>query len=217
MSTTHVNRDDVERRLDRLREEYGEFAVVECDELVPGERFDRLHEHAREGYTGGGYAWIVRGPDDAPALADSMPADAHEAGPVVCMILSRGDDDRWGIPGGGRETGETYEAATIREVREEVGLEVELGSPFLAYRATHEPDDGRAVRLHTLWVCFDAGYASGHLEILPGELRGAAWLAEPPRSLGPFGQFRGTEWWDDYEPAEPWWENPEPNPYDPGN
>jgi 8-oxo-dGTP pyrophosphatase MutT (NUDIX family) len=42
------------------------------------------------------------------------------------LLLQRGDgDDLWGFPGGGIEPGERAAEAAVREVREEIGLEVE--------------------------------------------------------------------------------------------
>ncbi|MFC3959000.1 NUDIX domain-containing protein [Halovivax cerinus] len=211
--TTHVNRSDVEARLARLCERYESVPVVETDTAVPPARFDRLLDRAREGYTGGAYAWIVREPTDAPPLSTSMPDESVETGPVVCLIQHRGDEDRWRLPGGGREDGETSEEAVVREVAEETNLTIDVDAPFLCYRETQTPDDAREIYLHTLWICFDATYASGHLDILVGELRGAAWLTDPPRDLGPWAQFRGVDWWETYTPPEPWWEVANPDPY----
>jgi len=104
MPSEHVNRGAVDHRMDRLRDDYGEIPVHRVDEEVPPERFEDLHAIARRGYTGGGYAWVVREPDQTAALTESMP-DGIEDERRVLMILGRGGT-RWGLAGGGREDGE---------------------------------------------------------------------------------------------------------------
>ena len=47
----------------------------------------------------------------------------NEAGRV--LMHRRSDNGLWAIPGGALETGETAEAAVVREVREETGYDVE--------------------------------------------------------------------------------------------
>ncbi|WP_276255430.1 NUDIX hydrolase [Halomontanus rarus] len=206
MSTTHINREAVERRLSRLRSAYGDVSVLEREETNSTERFDELQSRGEDGYTGGGYAWIVRDPEDAPELSGSIPTDAREERSHVLLIVDRGDEsgNRWSLPGGGREGDETYERATVREVREETGLEIGLESPFLIYRVRHVPEDGRDRCLHTLWVSFDATYEGGSVQLQTGELRGAAWFPTPPPTLGPWALYRAVDWWD-VDPDDPWW------------
>ncbi len=43
------------------------------------------------------------------------------------LLQRRGDCDQWGFPGGTVELGETPQMAAIREVKEETGLDVEVG------------------------------------------------------------------------------------------
>lgn len=196
---TDLNRGEVERRLGRLRERYDPpVAVVE--ERVPGERFDRLLGAARDGYTGGAYAWTVRRPEAAPALSESMPEEAGPDDEHVLLVLNRGSPGpTWGLPGGGRENGETYEAAARREVREETGIEVDLDGPFRVLRVrTTAP--GRDVTAHTLWTFFDATYAGGTLDPQASELRGVAWFLEPPGEMDTVAARRAGEFWTEYEP-----------------
>lgn len=43
------------------------------------------------------------------------------------LLQRRGDSNKWGFPGGALEVGETPQMAAIREVKEETGLDVEVG------------------------------------------------------------------------------------------
>lgn len=43
------------------------------------------------------------------------------------LLQRRGDSNKWGFPGGAIELGETPQMAAIREVKEETGLDVEVG------------------------------------------------------------------------------------------
>lgn len=45
----------------------------------------------------------------------------------------------WAPPGGGIESGETYEEAVIREVKEETNMKV-LSQKFIGYQDVYEPD-----------------------------------------------------------------------------
>jgi 8-oxo-dGTP diphosphatase len=91
--------------------------------------------------------WLAGRPDNGPVTQESAPdpADPVLSPPVtripcvgavirdesgrLLMILRGHDPGRglWSIPGGRIEPGETAEAAVVREVREETGLEVVCG------------------------------------------------------------------------------------------
>ncbi|MFB6151896.1 MAG: NUDIX hydrolase [Haloarculaceae archaeon] len=201
MPPERVNRESVERRRDRLQAEWGETRVHEEREEVPADLFEELLDESRSGYTGGGYAWVVRDPGDAAPLTESMPDEIDEDRRAL-MILGR-DGSRWGLPGGGREDGETYEEAAVREVREEVGIDCTITDLFLLrHRVTVSAGD-HDERLHTLWAFFDAAYEGGAVEIQPGELNGAAWFADPPARLHPENAYRAAEFWDGFEADDP--------------
>ena len=49
----------------------------------------------------------------------------NERGEV--LLQRRGDENKWGFPGGAIELGETPVMAAVREVKEETGLDVKVG------------------------------------------------------------------------------------------
>lgn len=192
-----INRETVERRRDRLRDDYDAEHVREECETVDPDLFEELREVSLDGYTGGGYAWVVRDPDDTAPLTESMP-DEVDDGRRVLMILGRGGN-RWGLPGGGREDGETYEQAAVREVREETGVDCEITDCFLLVHRVTVSEGDHDDRLHTLWTFFDGAYTGGAIAIQPGELNGAAWFERPPERMRPENEFRAADFWPDFE------------------
>ena len=196
---SEINEREVERRTDRLLSEYGEVPVEEETWEDSSEEFARAIEYAENGYLGGAYAWVVREPEDAAPLTESMPEEAEPDSRRALMILNRADE-RWGFPGGGLEDGETYEETVRREVREETGIECAVTDLFMLRRVMSVPESEEVARqfeterVHFLYVFFDATYEDGSIAIQPGELNGAAWFAEPPERLMPANQRRAESW-----------------------
>ena len=73
----------------------------------------------------------------------------------VVLVRRRHPPPGWALPGGFVEVGETVEAAAVREVREETGLEVTLEALLHVYS-----DPGRDRRQHTASAVF-LGRATG--------------------------------------------------------
>jgi ADP-ribose pyrophosphatase YjhB (NUDIX family) len=204
-----INREEVERRLAQLRTEY-DPTVAEEREVLDAEEFDGFAELARDGYTGGGYAWVVR--EEPLPTSETMPdpEDCESAYPRVLLGLGRGEG-AWGTPGGGREGGESYEEAAVREVREETGIECEVvdcvhvrETTFERERSETDERDGSGQTIHTLWVFFEARQTGGGIDVQETELDGAAWFHDLPEPL--HHPVRGhADWWDPSpgEPMEP--------------
>jgi len=74
------------------------------------------------------------------------------------LLVRRGHEPlkgQWSIPGGAVEVGETLEAAVVREVREETGLDVEVGALVDVLDRIRPAPDGRTLYHYVLidFVC----------------------------------------------------------------
>ncbi|EMA19652.1 NUDIX hydrolase [Haloarcula argentinensis] len=192
---TELNETRVRTCKDRLLEHYDGVSVRAKDEVVSDELFAYLRTVVRDGYVGSGYVWVVRTPDQAAELSDSMGPNDQPDGARVLMILHRGSAT-WQVPGGSVESGETFEDAAVREVQEETGIECTVQDCF---RLEHlrTVADGSDERLHTLWAYFDGRYRNGCISIQPSELNGAAWVNTKPQSVGESLKTRAEAWFDE--------------------
>lgn len=98
--------------------------------------------------------------------------------------LSKGKD-RFYFPGGKRETGETDEETLIREIKEELSVDIipETISYYGTFRAqAHGKPEGTMVKM----TCYTAGF-EGNLEPA-SEIEKIVWLtSKDVRTVGPVG------------------------------
>ena len=95
----------------------------------------------------------------------------------------------WEFPGGKLEAGETSEQALVREIREELNTEIEVGSRILTVEYDY-PD------FHLSMDCFWCRVVQGKLELLEAE--DARWLSAQevysvnwlPADLGLVGKIK---------------------------
>jgi len=85
---------------------------------------------------------------------------------------------KWEFPGGKREAGETLEQCVIREIREELGLDIHIVDAFPS--CVHEYPGGKKVCLHPFLCRINGGElkAKEHARVewfWPEELKGLDW------------------------------------------
>ena len=78
------------------------------------------------------------------------------------LLQKRADSNKWGFPGGAIELGETPQIAAIREVKEETGLDVEVGNLIGIYTEFNMeyPNGDKA---QSICIAYELRLVGGHL------------------------------------------------------
>ena len=95
------------------------------------------------------------------------------------LLIRRANDPgrgQWSVPGGVVELGETLQEAARREVCEECGVDVIVGSNIDFYDLVERDDQGR-IRFHYVLIHFIADYQRGQLQAGSDALE-VAWASE---------------------------------------
>lgn len=100
-----------------------------------------------------------------------------EGDQVYVAVISVGKDRRWGLPKGGINQGETSEAAALREVREEAGIQTEMIAPlgridFWFYAK----QNSKSVRIHKYVDFYLLRFLSGETSNHDHEVNEARWV-----------------------------------------
>lgn len=173
MTLTRRTRRVVDDELARLREEYGEFELVEKTWTVDVDAYETTRERFEAGTVGGAGAWV-----------------RDDEGRAV-MVRHEGERS-WSDPGGKHEPGESLEETARRETREEAGVDCALDDIVQAHVVevvckTDGDEFGSGADeynpLYRLIVVFEATYEGGGLRPRDGEIAETKWMTELPEEL----------------------------------
>jgi 8-oxo-dGTP pyrophosphatase MutT (NUDIX family) len=112
----------------------------------------------------------------ATSIVPSVTAVAVHDGRL--LVIHKVDNNRWALPGGAVDPGESSAEAVVRETLEETGIEIEVVGLVGVYthpRHVMRYDDGEVRQQFSL--CFRARALGGRLRSQPSETKEARWVA----------------------------------------
>jgi len=167
------SRRAVDAELRRLREEYGEFPILDVTRVNDPEFFEHGVDLFETGHRGAGGARVT---NDADEILLTREARAPET---------------WILPGGGHEPGESFAETAKRELREEAGVDVAVTGVWRAVRKRFVHREEPAWRGYLLELFFRAEPVSGEARADPArgdadeEVLEARWFDEVPENALP--------------------------------
>src|SRR5688500_2131783 len=116
-------------------------------------------------------------PIEAQFSAGGVAFRPRREGDVEVALIAVGERMRWQLPKGTIERGEAAEAAALREVREETGLQTEIVEPLAVVEYWYVGDSrGQRVRFHKKVHFYLMRFLAGEVSDHDDEVREARWL-----------------------------------------
>lgn len=168
-------RRTAEARLDALRAEFGEFPVLQVTRINDPEFFEHGVDYFEAGHRGAAGGRVT---DDEGR---------------ILLIREARAPERWVLPGGGHEPGETFAETAEREVWEEAGVDCETTGVWRAVLKRFVREDDPARRGYLVELFFTAEPVGGEAAVHPErwdesadeEVLEARWFEEIPENAIP--------------------------------
>jgi 8-oxo-dGTP diphosphatase len=175
-----------EDRLEGLREEFGEFPVLQVTRINDPEFFEHGVDYFQAGHRGAAGGRVV----DAGSSCRHPCTD--DEGRILLIREARAPET-WVLPGGGHEPGETFAETAAREVWEEAGVECEITGVWRAVLKRFVHGDEPTRHGYLVEVFFTAESVGGEVGVHPErwdeaageEVLEARWFDEVPQNALP--------------------------------
>jgi ADP-ribose pyrophosphatase YjhB (NUDIX family) len=163
-SLSDRSRSGADATIRSLKDEYGEFEVVEKTRIVSPSPYQATGERVEDGSVGGAGVWLQ-----------------NENGEVL-LVRNEGDEG-WGDPGGKAEIGESFGEVAMREVREETGVECRLTDVLEVHVVEIRSGTGDNPPVFEPIVIFTGEYTAGDPRPREGEIAQVDWFSSPPANV----------------------------------
>lgn len=188
------SRRAIDEHVAALDEAFGVDHVETVTVVNDREFFEHGIDIFDAGVRGGAGAWVY-----------------DEDGRVLLMRDPR-IPDRWALPGGGHEPGESFVETAAREVWEEVGVAATVTDVWTVQRKRYVLESDPERRGYLLEVWFDARYDDGEAGRYPDRwdetedehILEVEWFSRRPDALTEIAARRADTWtWPDSSPMPP--------------
>lgn len=159
-----VTSNEIDVRLERLHETYGDFPVESTEYNFSSDDYRRAQERHDCGIPGATRVWVE-----------------HDG--ATLLVREENRLDSWGVAGGLIDPGERADHAGEREVREETNIACEVVDVAYVHRATIRHEDSEREVFDEIAVAVIAEYVRGDPRPQEGEIRQVKWWKTLPEKV----------------------------------